>query len=667
MLMPASIAKKLYRYHFFSCPKIPEEIKSEMKSFKPKQSQSKRNANQYWIDSCRDVFGMVDVGGAGPNAAEKTTTRMHVRFRDGWVYDPTLTPMEPRVGVEEGTMGVQRCPQQSTAQKPSSRVVGVPSGDVATADRRRPRTFSDESDFSFSSLGGIEGVEFDQRIDDLLDSAKQLSSDGATAAAASSVAAVAEPSVADSAGDVGAQAAVAFDHRRSSIRASLLEPVSNLNCSSGDFGINSADYLLKMLHESAEGGELQASNSNFAIQRSQRSQMSETTDLTPYTSATSDGYINNSASNAYSIGNAASLASMIRNQHIVACQTALSMVQTSKQSNSCPSLVEFGRMIYSAFVGSEPPDPSECNEGRQSATMVEETRESFACAALENDEVSESTSLVGSVQQKRQRDVAYTASKRLVPAPHMGILESKMREADLPVQLSILISSLINSNDGECTERYQSIEEVEQDLLGMVVNPDRHLFDLPPERQTGRLFDHDDHKLFGRETQRKQLSGPLQRVLQSGGPREAVYVSGVSGSGKSSLVHSQIVSSMHSLNGRVIAGKFDALRQRQPCEVICQALDDFCSSLSTASDGASYSLRKSIANSIDVEGLGALSGLMPSLQGILPPEIAQQRRLGRRSSGLDGVNQLFYHLNLFITAISTTATPILFFFDDLQW
>lgn len=641
-----------------------------MKSFKPKQSQSKRNANQYWIDSCRGVFGMVDVGGAdtGPNTVEKTT-RMHIRFRDGWVYDPKLTPVEPRVGGEDGTVGVQQCPQQSTAQKPSSRLDDVPSGDVATADRRRARTFSDESDFSFLALGGIEGVEFDQRIDDLLDNAKQLSGDGATAAAASSVAAVAEPSVADSAGDVGAQAIVAFDHRRSSIRASLLEPVSNLNCSSGDFVVNSADYLLKMLHESAEGVELKASNSDFALQRSQRTGTGETTDLTPCTLASSDGYMKNtsSASNSCSIGNAASLASMIRNQHIMACQTALSLVQTSKQSNSCPSLVDFGRMIYSAFIGSEPPDPSECNEGRQSAAMVEETRESFACTALENDEISESRSLVGSAQQKRQRDVVFTASKRPVPAPHMGILESKMREADLPVQLSILISSLINSNDGECTERYQSIEELEQDLLGMVVNPDRDLFDLPPERQTGRLFDHDDHKLYGRETQRKQLTGPLQRVLQSGGPREAVYVSGSSGSGKSSLVHSQIASSVHSLNGRVIAGKFDALRQRQPCEVICQALDDFCSSLSTASDGASFSIRASIVNAVDVEGLGALSGLMPSLQGILPPEIVQRRRLGRRSSGLDGVNQLFYHLNLFITAISTTSTPILFFFDDLQW
>ena len=132
----------------------------------------------------------------------------------------------------------------------------------------------------------------------------------------------------------------------------------------------------------------------------------------------------------------------------------------------------------------------------------------------------------------------------------MSILESKMREADLPVQLSLLISSLFNSDDVECTDRYQSVEELEQDLLAMVVDPDRHFFfDLPLHNQTGRLFDSPNEKMYGREVQKKQLAGPFQRALQNGGPREAVYVSGASGAGKSSLVYSQIISSVHSLNG----------------------------------------------------------------------------------------------------------------------
>ena len=55
-----------------------------MRSYQPKQAQSRRNAKKYWVDSCRNVFGMVDVvddgidAGAGSGAAgekKKKTTK----------------------------------------------------------------------------------------------------------------------------------------------------------------------------------------------------------------------------------------------------------------------------------------------------------------------------------------------------------------------------------------------------------------------------------------------------------------------------------------------------------------------------------------------------------------------------------------------------------------
>ena len=583
------IIDRANRFHFFSCPKIPEEIKSKVRSYQPKQAQSRRNAKKYWVDSCRNVFGMVDVvddgidAGAGSGAAgekkKKTTkekkakARRYIRFRDGWVFDPTsmTTAMGPAAAREDDAAGGQ---QQSMGQMPTSRPnnsYARPSDDLV-ATNMRPRTSSEDSDFTLSALD-----EFDRCFDEVLD------------------------------------------------------------------------------------------NSDLAL---------PTSKTTPNNSGTADGHMrNNSAPDACSTGNTASLALMTRNQLILACQTAFGLLQTSKKTNSCPSLVKFGRMLYSTFIGSDPPpddmagqmESSERNARGHSATIVEEALDSFACAALENDEISESNSLASSEQQKRQRRAAQTALKRPACAPRMSVLESKIREADLPVQLALLISSLINADDVECTDRYQSIEDVEQDLLAMVVDPDRYLFDLPIQNQTGRLFDSTNEKVYGREAQKKQLAGPFQRAIQNGGLREAVYVSGASGTGKSSLVYSEITSSTNSLNGRVISGKFEALRQRQPCEVICQALDDFCRNLSTSSGAACYSIRSSVANAIDAEGLDVLSGLMPSLQGILPTEVVQQRQFCRRSSGVDGVNQLFYYLNIFITAISTTETPIIFFFDDLQW
>lgn len=554
-----------------------------MRSYQPKQAQSRRNAKKYWVDSCRNVFGMVDVvddgtciieAGAGSGSAtekkKKTTkenkakARRYIRFRETTAMGPTAAK------ENEGTGGQQ----QSMGQMPTSRPnnnYARPSDDDLVATSMRPRTSSEDSDCTLSALD-----EFDRCIDEVLD-----------------------------------------------INSDLALPTSN---------------------------------------------------TTPNNSGTADGHMrNNSAPDACSTGNTASLALMSRNQLILACQTAFGLLQTSKNTNSCPSLVKFGRMLCSTFIGSDPPpddmagqmelESSERNVRGHSGTIVEEALDSLACAALENDEISESNSLASS----EQRRAAQTVLKRPACAPRMSILENKIREADLPVQLALLLSSLINADDVECTDRYQSIEDLEQDLLAMVVDPDRYLFDLPIQNQTGRLFDSTNEKMYGREAQKKQLAGPFQRAIQNGSLREAVYVSGASGTGKSSLVSSEITSSMNSQNGRVISGKFEALRQRQPCEVICQALDDFCRNLSTSSDAACYGIRASVANAIDAEGLDVLSGLMPNLQGILPTEIVQQRQLCRRSSGVDGVNQLFYYLNIFITAISTTETPIIFFFDDLQW
>ena len=255
------------RFHFFSCPKIPEEIKSTVRSYQPKQAQSRRNANQYWVDSCRNVFGMVDVvedgidagAGAGSGAAaekkkKKTKARRYIRFRDGWTFDPSsmTTATGPTAAKEDDATGG---PQQSMGQMPASRPSNsyARPSDESVATGMRPRTSSEDSDFTLSALD-----EFDRCFDEVLDI-----------------------------------------------------------------------------------------NSDLALPASQ---------TTLNTSGTPDGHMrNNSAPDACSTGNRASLALMTRNQLILACQTAFSLLQTSKQTNSCPSLVEFGRMMYRTFIGSDPP------------------------------------------------------------------------------------------------------------------------------------------------------------------------------------------------------------------------------------------------------------------------------------------------------------------------
>ena len=69
------------------------------------------------------------------------------------------------------------------------------------------------------------------------------------------------------------------------------------------------------------------------------------------------------------------------------CQKALGLVQSAKQANPHPSLQDIGGAIYRIFVGSDLPSDNALSderiEGRQSAAMLEKTRESFAFTGLE--------------------------------------------------------------------------------------------------------------------------------------------------------------------------------------------------------------------------------------------------------------------------------------------
>lgn len=67
MVYPRSISlihqavRNFQRHHFWRCPLMPHESKEMMNSLKPsKEQQSKRNSNEYWLNSARAI-GLVDV------------------------------------------------------------------------------------------------------------------------------------------------------------------------------------------------------------------------------------------------------------------------------------------------------------------------------------------------------------------------------------------------------------------------------------------------------------------------------------------------------------------------------------------------------------------------------------------------------------------------------
>ena len=83
MAFPKSISlihqavRNFHRYHVFTCSEIPDQVKEELREFKPKGNQSIKGAANYWIQSSEEQLGLIDV-------EESEDEPRRIRFRDGW-------------------------------------------------------------------------------------------------------------------------------------------------------------------------------------------------------------------------------------------------------------------------------------------------------------------------------------------------------------------------------------------------------------------------------------------------------------------------------------------------------------------------------------------------------------------------------------------------------
>ena len=114
MAFPKSISlihqavRNFHRYHIFTCGEIPEDIKKELREFKPKGNQSIKGAAAYWVQSCQEQLGLIDV-------EEEEDQPRHIRFRDEWSPEASATggPAAEHELPESPVRGVKRRRSQS--------------------------------------------------------------------------------------------------------------------------------------------------------------------------------------------------------------------------------------------------------------------------------------------------------------------------------------------------------------------------------------------------------------------------------------------------------------------------------------------------------------------------------------------------------------------------
>jgi len=153
MAFPKSVSlihqavRNFQRYHIFTCGEIPEDIKKELRDFKPKGSQSTKGAAEYWVQSCQEQLGLVDV-------EEEEDRPRHIRFRDDWSPEASATAKAGGIpdANEEGGPAAEH-------ERPESPVRGM----------KRPRSQSadDHDVLSPNRAAAFDGIDIDSYVDDV--------------------------------------------------------------------------------------------------------------------------------------------------------------------------------------------------------------------------------------------------------------------------------------------------------------------------------------------------------------------------------------------------------------------------------------------------------------------------------------------------------------------
>jgi hypothetical protein len=138
-------------------------------------------------------------------------------------------------------------------------------------------------------------------------------------------------------------------------------------------------------------------------------------------------------------------------------------------------------------------------------------------------------------------------SKRRGPGRSLSQKEEsnqQLRDVGLPTSVCLLIQGLLDvTAEGSTNDdnHFTSTKELLQEMDRIVLNPDRYLFDPPPEQLTGAI-QLPEGKLYGRDEQIAQLTSIIDALPQPGQRTHVVWLSGHSGTGKSSLVEASLLS-----------------------------------------------------------------------------------------------------------------------------
>jgi len=247
-----------------------------------------------------------------------------------------------------------------------------------------------------------------------------------------------------------------------------------------------------------------------------------------------------------------------------------------------------------------------------------------------------------------------------------------------PTSICRLLSDLIDTGPkGKADSPFTCFEDVIHDLEQMMSKPQIFLYGpfLPLTVPRSFLFGHSHH---GRKEEVDALSNVVMQMEQSlqastespSSRVEAVFVSGIAGSGKTYLIQS-IRESLISSRWSVIKAKFERGKKHVSRRIVSSMFDELIVHLVKMRDSKkapeiAYSHRasESILGAIGHEILPSLADFLPSLPQLFD-NLSSELRVEVKAE--DSEWRLIYSLSKILEAVLNSNRFIMICCDDLQW
>ncbi|WP_258313463.1 AAA family ATPase [Paenibacillus sp. tmac-D7] len=165
-------------------------------------------------------------------------------------------------------------------------------------------------------------------------------------------------------------------------------------------------------------------------------------------------------------------------------------------------------------------------------------------------------------------------------------------------------------------------------------------------------------KIYGREAALQALSEAYARVRKGG--MEFAFVSGISGIGKSYLIH-EFQKLIQQQNGLFIYGKFDQFKRATPYHALHEAGKQLLQYLLTLNEEAFHNMKRRILEAVGPNGQ-VLMEMIPDLEQVFgkQPPITKM-------PPAEMYNRLMMTVQKVLSVFTSREQPLILFLDDLQW